>query len=100
MRVVVDGCWGFAASDVVGAGTARVLAERAVAMARISAPLATARVELAPEPVHVGTWVSAYEIDPFAVPEGERVEAARRAQRARCWRTSAVAHVDAVAASR
>ncbi len=72
VRVVVDGCWGFAASDVVTPATARTLAERAVALARISAPLSTLRVELADEPVHVGTWVSAYDLDPFEVPEAER----------------------------
>ena len=74
VRVVVDGCWGFAASDRIDVGTARQLADRAVALARISAPLSTTRVELAPEPVHVGTWVSAYDIDPFEVPEAERLE--------------------------
>ena len=74
VRVVVDGCWGFAASDRIDADTARSLADRAVELARISAPLGTARVELAPEPVHVGTWVSAYAVDPFAVHEAERLE--------------------------
>ena len=69
VRVVVDGCWGFAASDTVGPDTARRLADRAVALARISAPLVTARVELAPEPVHVGTWVAAYDVDPFDVDD-------------------------------
>jgi TldD protein len=72
VRVVVDGCWGFAATDVITPESARDLAERAVALARTSAPLTTLRVELAPEPVHVGTWVSAYDIDPFAVGERER----------------------------
>jgi TldD protein len=70
---VVDGCWGFAASDRIDADTARLLADRAVALARISAPLSTTRVELAPEPVHVGTWVSAYDVDPFEVHEAERL---------------------------
>ncbi|HEY5136305.1 MAG TPA: TldD/PmbA family protein [Candidatus Nanopelagicales bacterium] len=74
VRVVVDGCWGFAASDRIDVDTARSLAERAVALARISAPLRTTRVELAPEPVHVGTWVSAYDIDPFEVHEAERLD--------------------------
>ena len=74
VRVVVDGCWGFAASDRIDVDTARSLAERAVALARISAPLSTTRVELAPEPVHVGTWVSAYDIDPFEVHEAERLD--------------------------
>jgi TldD protein len=73
VRVVVDGVWGFAAGDeITPAATAR-LAERAVELARISAPLTTMRVELAPEPVHVGTWVSDYDVDPFEVPEADRV---------------------------
>jgi len=73
VRVIVDGCWGFAAADVITAETARVLAERAVRLARASAPLTTHRVELAAEPVHVGTWVSSYDVDPFEVAEAERV---------------------------
>jgi TldD protein len=74
VRVLVDGCWGFAAADVVDVDTARRLADRAVALARISAPLTTRRAELAPEPVHTGTWVSAYDVDPFDVPEPERMD--------------------------
>ena len=73
VRVLVDGCWGFAASDIINVDTARLIAERAVALARISAPLTTQRVELAPEPVHTGTWVSSYDIDPFGVDESERL---------------------------
>jgi len=72
VRVVVDGCWGFAASDVVTPDTARDLADRAVLLARTSAPLTTLRVDLAPEPVHVGSWASAYDLDPFLVAERER----------------------------
>ena len=73
VRVVVEGCWGFAASDVVSPESARLLAERAVLLARASAPLATHRVELADEPTYVGSWVSSYDVDPFSVPESERV---------------------------
>lgn len=73
VRVLWQGCWGFAASDVVSVSEALVLAEKAVALARISSPLVTIRVELAPEPVHNGTWTSALEIDPFDVPAAERV---------------------------
>ena len=94
VRVVVDGCWGFAASDVIDVDTARGLAERAVAMARISAPLATARVELAAEPVHVGTWVSAYDVDPFAVPDAERLDVLA-SRSASLLAHDAVSHVDA-----
>ncbi len=94
VRVVVDGCWGFAASDVVTPDTARTLAERAVALARISAPLSTTRVELAPEAVHVGSWVSAYDLDPFTVPEAERIELLA-SRSATLLAHDAVTHVDA-----
>ncbi|MBU6243702.1 MAG: TldD/PmbA family protein [Actinomycetales bacterium] len=73
VRVVVDGCWGFASSDVITQDEARAVAERAVAMARMSRHLTTRRVELAPEPVHVGTWESPYDIDPFEVSQAERL---------------------------
>lgn len=74
VRVVHDGCWGFAAGDRLTPDAAAALASRAVALAQVSRPLTTRRVELAPEPVHVGHWVSAYEVDPFDVPERVRAE--------------------------
>ena len=73
VRVLVDGCWGFAASGEISADAAVRTAERAVTMARVSAPLVTSRVTLAQEPVHEGSWVSAYELDPFEVPEADRI---------------------------
>lgn len=73
VRVIVDGCWGFAASDVVTPESAAALARTAVQLARVSLPLATQPVVLAPEPVHSGIWSSAYEIDPFDVSESERL---------------------------
>ena len=94
VRVLVDGCWGFAASDIINVDTARLIAERAVALARISAPLTTQRVELAPEPVHTGTWVSSYDIDPFGVDESERL-ALLASRSAGVLAHSAVAHVTA-----
>ncbi|MEI8055855.1 MAG: TldD/PmbA family protein [Actinomycetes bacterium] len=94
VRVLVDGCWGFAASDVISPDAARATAARAVALARVSAPLTTRRVVLAPEPVHIGSWVSAYDIDPFAVPENERI--ALMADRSSALLGhGAIAHVDA-----
>ena len=69
VRVVHEGTWGFAAGVVLTAAEAVRLAEEAVAVARVSAAMNTDRVELAPEPVHEGAWVSAYEIDPFEVPD-------------------------------
>ncbi len=74
VRVLVDGVWGFASHGEVSTDRAAAVAERAVAVARTLAPVAIERVERADEPVHVGEWVSAYDVDPFAVPTREKVE--------------------------
>ena len=69
VRVLVNGCWGFAASDsTVATGD---LVTRAVEMARASAALVTEAVVLAPEPSWVGTWAGPCEVDPTVVPEAE-----------------------------
>jgi TldD protein len=79
VRVVHDGTWGFASGvDLTLEAAARV-AELAVDVARVSRPVNAERVELADEPVHGdGTWVSAYEMNPFdvATPEKEGMLAA------------------------
>ncbi|NBO46116.1 MAG: TldD/PmbA family protein [Actinobacteria bacterium] len=93
VRVIVDGCWGFAASDVVTPESASALARTAVALARVSLPLATQPVVLAPEPVHSGTWISAYEIDPFEVAESDRLEVLT--ERSAALMSAGVDHVDA-----
>lgn len=74
VRVVVDGTWGFASVDEVNPEAATLAASRAVALARYAAPLATDRVELAPEPVHVDEWSSDFEVDPFTVPSAQQAE--------------------------
>ena len=74
VRVIVNGCWGFASSPTIDIEVARTLATKAVAMAKMSAPLSTEKIELAPEPVYSNQhWVSAYEIDPFAVTDSEKI---------------------------
>ncbi len=74
VRVVHDGVWGFAADIALTSDTAARLAERAVATARVSRPLTPASVVLAEEETYPdATWVSAYEVDPFAVEEAEKV---------------------------
>jgi TldD protein len=73
VRIVHDGVWGFAAGIGLTSDAAAALADRAVATARVSRPLTPNRVELADEPVHASAeWVSAYEINPFDVPDAER----------------------------
>ncbi|CAL9406748.1 TldD/PmbA family protein [Streptomyces sp. enrichment culture] len=78
VRVVHGGTWGFASGVDLTLDAAAKVASQAVAMAKLSAQVIKAagsdeRVELADEPVHADmTWVSAYEIDPFAVPDAEK----------------------------
>lgn len=72
VRVVHEGSWGFAAGVAVTPAQAHALAERAVEMAKVARPLVQRPVELAPEPVHAEqSWVSAYRISPFEVPEAD-----------------------------
>ncbi len=74
VRVIVNGAWGFASSPDVSIATAKKMAEIAVSMAKTSKPLSTEEVTLTPEPVYANQqWVSAYEIDPFAVTDLEKI---------------------------
>jgi TldD protein len=74
VRVVHDGAWGFASGIERTTDSARRLAEQAVATAKVGRVLSDDPVTLAPEPTyHDATWISSYEIDPFDVPEADRV---------------------------
>jgi TldD protein len=72
VRVLRDGTWGFAASTDLTPDSAAGAATEALEVATVSRPLNRERVELSPEPVHEGTWISAYGINPFDVPAAER----------------------------
>ncbi|HJQ43244.1 MAG TPA: TldD/PmbA family protein [Jatrophihabitantaceae bacterium] len=95
VRVVHDGTWGFASGITRTAEAAAALAEQAVAIAKISRVLSNDPVVLAPEQVYSDvTWVSSYEIEPFSVPETERI--ARLAELSeRLMASDGVDHVDA-----
>ncbi|MFS0691968.1 TldD/PmbA family protein [Streptomyces nitrosporeus] len=100
VRVVHGGAWGFASGVDLTMDAAAKVASQAVAMARLSAKVIAAAgsdeaVELADEPVHgERTWVSAYDVDPFSVPDGEK--AGRLAEwSSRLLAADGVAHVDA-----
>jgi len=95
IRVVVDGTWGFAADVVRTPEAAARNAERAVALAKVSRPVNTEPVELAPEPSHGEvTWVSSYAIDPFTVSDADKV-ARLEAWSRRLLDQPGVNHVDA-----
>ena len=69
VRVIHGGAWGFASGVHLTPGEAVRVAEAAIEVAKVSAALTAAPVEIAPEPVYDDvTWVSSYEQDPFQVP--------------------------------
>jgi TldD protein len=75
VRVVLNGTWGFAAGMALTVEEAVRVTERALQVAMVSRSVCVEDIELADEPAYAdATWVSSYEIDPFAVPTGEKVE--------------------------
>jgi TldD protein len=97
VRVVHRGTWGFAAGTVQTAEAAVRLVEQAVRVAEVSAPVNTEPVVLAPEPSHgEQVWISAYQVDPFDVPDAEKIALLGDWSR-RLLAADAVSHVDAFA---
>jgi TldD protein len=75
VRVVHDGTWGFAAAVELTVDEAARVAEQAVDIAKTAHDMSPERVELADEAEYPDvTWVSAYDVDPFSVPDAEKVE--------------------------
>ena len=68
VRVLVDGAWGFAATDELTRQGVERCAAQAVAVGRASASLSHEHVRLAAEPAHRSVWASVCAIDPFGVP--------------------------------
>jgi TldD protein len=74
VRVVHEGTWGFAAAVELTVDEAIRVAGQAVDIARAAHQMSPERVELADEPVRPDrSWISAYQIDPFTVPDTEKV---------------------------
>jgi TldD protein len=74
VRVICKGAWGFAAGIDLTSDAVAAVAKRAVEVAEALAALNTEPVVLADEPAYVDTYVSRYEIDPFAVAEDEKIK--------------------------
>jgi TldD protein len=73
VRVIADGTWGFASShDLSPAEVDRVTA-LAVQIAKASALAKIEDVDIGPPEVHVDTYRTPVEIDPFAVSLGDKV---------------------------
>ena len=67
IRVLADGCWGFAATDDLTRAGIESAAALAIDIARSSALAKKHDVVLAPEAKHEATWISPCQIDPFSV---------------------------------
>jgi TldD protein len=75
VRVIVEGTWGFASTDVLTKESAVRAAEEAIRVAQIAKPINSERIALAAEPAYPGvTWVSAYDTDPFTVALSDKVD--------------------------
>jgi TldD protein len=74
VRLLRGGVWGFASHVDLTPDAAAATARRALEVAATLAPVARESVTLAAEPVHAdATWVSPYDLDPFAVDPEERI---------------------------
>ncbi len=75
IRVLVEGTWGFAASNILSSDSAEEIARTAVAQARANRAAQRRPVELAPiGPAEEGEWRSPIEVDPFDVSIEDKVE--------------------------
>ncbi len=75
IRVLANGCWGFAASDNVTQDNIVKVAERAVAVAKANAKLQGEPVQLAPQKgFGEASWKAPIERNSFEVPVKEKVD--------------------------
>ena len=73
IRVLAEGCWGFAATDELTKAGVESAAKLAIEIARSSALAKKRDVALAPEEKHEAVWVSPCRIDPFSVSVEEQL---------------------------
>lgn len=75
VRVIANGCWGFAASDNVTKDNIAKVAERAVAVAKANAKIQGEAVQLAPQKgFGEVSWKAPIEKNAFEVPVKEKVD--------------------------
>ena len=74
VRVIADGAWGFAATDLMTLEGVEAVAARAVAIARSSALGKKADVVLAAEQKIIDSWEGPAEIDPFQIPISQSLD--------------------------
>ncbi|MEM7697583.1 MAG: TldD/PmbA family protein [Verrucomicrobiota bacterium] len=75
VRVLVDGAWGFAATEELTEDALRRVTDAAIALARGQVGWRAAPTEIETLPAYEGSWELPIEIDPFTVSLDEKVEA-------------------------
>jgi len=74
VRVVADGAWGFASSSQLTHEEIDRVSALAVRIAKASARANSEPVNLGPPEVHVDTYVTPHEIDPFTVSLEDKID--------------------------
>jgi TldD protein len=75
VRALVNGAWGFAATQALTTDGVVAAAREAAAIAKANRIPGAAPVVLAPSPSHPNaTWKSAYKVDPFTIPVEQKAQ--------------------------
>ncbi len=74
VRVIVNGCWGFAASSRMEKEEIEKITKKACAEAAASSMLKKEDIRLSKEEIHQTTWHTPFIIDPFSVPVTEKLD--------------------------
>lgn len=74
VRVLVEGAWGFAASEEISEKRLLQLIESAVAIAKGQAGWRKQPIEIESLPAHTGRWEMPLDVDPFTVSLEEKIE--------------------------
>ena len=73
VRVVADGAWGFASSARLDRETVDEVTAQAIEIAKASAMVSGEEIDLGPPEVHVDTYNTPIEVDPFQVRLGDEI---------------------------
>ncbi len=82
IRVLVDGAWGFAASNILTEEEAVKTAETAVQYARAAKPFTKHDAAIGETSGDIANWRAPMELDPFKVPVEDKVALLMRASKA------------------
>ena len=74
IRVIVNGAFGFAATDDLSRESVAACAAKAVTIAKASATVKSLELRMVPEPAAKAEWCSPCKIDPFTIPIEKNLE--------------------------